>query len=394
MSGLTKIRVQNYRALADIELEVGPINLVFGPNGAGKSTLLDTIYFFRDCAIRGAEVASSERGHGIGILWDGAAEDQNILVELSAGGVTYGLSFSLSSGRIEPFPGERLESSSRSNVLIDRNSGSDKAALYNKDINQNPLIELREPEKLSLGLFLDFNRGDEEAGYLDRLLHFVRLYHSRSFHLWRLKQSGSESTHHTRLWDLGNNAWSVLRNLQDKQNVDARYSTIIKYMARAFPAFDGIVLEQTGPTSVYASFQEKGRRDAIFASGVSDGYLQLLLLLIALFSEGDNESVLLFDEPETSLHPWAIAVFGEAVKDAAEQWNKQVFLATHSPVLISQFEPEDTLVAGIEDGRAQFKRLSEMAEIQDLLEDYAAGSLYMSEAVAPQGPNTTANNDE
>ena len=84
---------------------------------------------------------------------------------------------------------------------------------------------------------------------------------------------------------------------------------------------------------------EKGRRSGIFASGASDGFLQLLLLLIALFSEGTRESVLLFDEPEMSLHPWALVVFARAVKLAAEQWNKQVFLATHSPVLISQFEP-------------------------------------------------------
>ncbi len=394
MSGLTRIHVKNYRALADVELDVGPINVVFGPNGAGKSTLLDTLYFFRDCAIRGVEVATSVRGHGIGILWDGAPGDQGIAVELSTEGVTYSLSFSLASGRIEPFPGERLLSSSRTDVLIDRSPGSDKAALYHKDMNQSPPIALREPEKLSLGLFLDFNRGDEEAGYLDRLLHYIRLYHSRSFHLWRLKQTGSESSHETRLWDLGNNAWSVLRNLQDKQNIDARYAAIMQYMAEAFPLFDGIVLEQTGPTSVYASFLEKGRREGILASGVSDGHLQLLLLLIALFSEGERESVLLFDEPETSLHPWALTVFARAVKVAAEGWNKQVFLATHSPVLISQFEPEDILVAGIEEGRARFDRLSEIEQVQDLLEDYAAGSLYMSETIAPQGPNAIANNSE
>lgn len=66
----------------------------------------------------------------------------------------------------------------------------------------------------------------------------------------------------------------MLRNLQDKRNVDERYDTIMRHMAEAFPAFDGIVLEQTGPASVYASFLEKGRRNAIFASGASDGYLQ------------------------------------------------------------------------------------------------------------------------
>ena len=394
MAGLTRIRVQNYCALADVELKVGPINVVFGPNGAGKSTLLDSLYFFRDCAIRGVEVASSERDHGIGILWDGAVEDQRITVELADGDVTYGLSFALSAGRIDSFPGERLWSSSRRINLIERNPGSDKAALYDTKIGQAPQIDLREPEKLTLGLFLDFNRGDEEAGHLNRLLHFVRLYHSRSFLLRHLKRVGSESSPQTRLWDLGNNAWSVLRNLQDKRNVDERYATIMRHMAEAFPVFDDIVLEQTGPSSVYASLMEKGRRKELFAAGASDGFLQLLLLLIALFSEGPRESVLLFDEPEVSLHPWALVVFARAVKRAAEQWNKQVFLATHSPVLISQFEPRDVLVAGIEDGRAQFDRLSEISEIRDLLEEYAAGSLYMSEAVARQGPSVSEESDE
>ena len=386
--GLNGIRVRNYRALADVDIEVGAINVLFGPNGAGKSTLLDTVYFFRDCAIRGVEVASSERDHGIGLLWDGASDDRRILVELAGGGVTYALSFSLAAGRIEPFPGERLVSPGRSLTLIERAPGSTSASLFNAGVGQAPAIELREPDKISLGLFLDFNSGDDEAGYLDRLLHFVRFYHSRSFRLGALKRSGSESSHHTRLWDRGDNAWSVLRNVQDKRNVDARYNTIMGYMAEAFPLFDDIVLEQTGPSSVYASFLEKGRSEAIFASGISDGVLQLLLLLVALFSEGDREAVLLFDEPEVSLHPWAISVLARAIKCAAAQWGKQIFVATHSPVLISQFEPEDILAARVEQGCVRFDRLSEIEEIKDLLEEYAPGSLYMSEAIAPQGRAT------
>ena len=94
--GLNRVRVQNYRALADVDIEVGPVNVLFGPNGAGASTLLDTMCFFRDCAMRGVEVASLERDHGIGLLWDGADEGARILLEVArGGGVTYGLSFSL-----------------------------------------------------------------------------------------------------------------------------------------------------------------------------------------------------------------------------------------------------------------------------------------------------------
>ena len=383
--GFDRVRVRNYRALADVDVGLGPVNVLFGPNGAGKSTLLDTIYFFRDCAIRGVEVASSERDHGIGLLWDGAGNDARILVELTGGGVTYGLSFSLAAGRIDPLPSELLVSSSRDLTLIERASGSTSASLFNEGVGQAASIDLREPDKISLGLFLDFNKGDYEAGHLDRLLRFVRFYPSRSFHLWPLKRRGSESSHQTRLWDTGINAWSVLRNVKDKRDVDARYATIMGYMSEAFPAFDDIVLEQTGPSSVYASFQEKGRSEAIFASGISDGVIQMLLLLLALFSEGDREAVLLFDEPEVSLHPWAIAVLARAIKCASAEWEKQVFVATHSPVLISQFEPEDILVAEVEQGGARFTRLSQIEEIKDLIEEYAAGSLYMSEALAPQG---------
>ena len=385
--------VRNYRALADVKLELRPINVVFGPNGAGKSTLLESLYFFRDCAIRGVEVASSEREHGIGILWDGALEDERISVEFANDVVSYALSFSLSAGRLDPFPGERLVSATREVPLIARRPGSDKAALYHAQVEQAPQISLREPDKLSLSLYLNFNDRDEEAADLEQLLHLVRLYNSRSFHLRPLKRRGSESSHQVRLWDFGNNAWSVLRNLQDKRNVDDRYDTIMRYMAEAFPAFDGIVVEQTGPTSVYASFQEKGRRQPIFASGTSDGHVQLLLLLIALFSEGQRDSVLLFDEPEVSLHPWALVVFARAVTEAAQQWNKQVFLATHSPVLISQFDPQGILVASMVEGCARFERLSEIHEFRDLLEEYAAGSLYMSGTVAPQGADALAESD-
>ena len=167
--GLNRVRVQNYRALADVDIEVGPINVLFGPNGAGKSTLLDTVYFFRDCAIRGVEVASSERDHGIGLLWDGADKGARILVELAGGGVTYGLSFSLAAGRIDPLPGEHLVSLRRSRTLIERTPGSTSASLFNERLRQAPVIELREPNKISLGLFLDFNGGDDEAGHLDHL---------------------------------------------------------------------------------------------------------------------------------------------------------------------------------------------------------------------------------
>jgi predicted ATPase len=157
-------------------------------------------------------------------------------------------------------------------------------------------------------------------------------------------------------------------------------------MKKAFTTtFDAIVIEPTGPNSLYARFLEIGRSQPIYASGVSDGHLQLLILLTTLFSEGkDRFALLLYDEPETSLHPWALAVLAEAMIEASERWNKQILVATHSPVLISQFEASQILSVEPVDGHSAISRLSEQSQIADLLEHYTPGNLYMSEMVAPQ----------
>jgi hypothetical protein len=76
---------------------------------------------------------------------------------------------------------------------------------------------LREPEKLSLGLYLDFNHGIAEGQDLDSLLRLVRYYPARSFAFRTLKRFGSESDTDTRLWERGENLWSVLRILHDRQ---------------------------------------------------------------------------------------------------------------------------------------------------------------------------------
>ena len=104
-----------------------------------------------------------------------------------------------------------------------------------------------------------------------------------------------------------------------------------------------------------------------------------------LFAESRGQySLMLFDEPETSLHPWAIAVLAKAIRHATEEWGRQVIMATHSPVLMSQFESDQSFAVESKDGRTRITRLSEIEGIQDLLEQYASGSLYMCETIAAQ----------
>lgn len=382
---LTHLRVKNFRSLANIDIELSNLNILFGSNGSGKSTFLDAIWFIRDCQIRGVEFASSQRNHGIGVLWDGADEDANISIEIETEKATYETLLGFSSGRIEPFVGERLYSKIRKLNLIDRKIGSDKATVCFPTTNQTTIMQLRDAEKLSLDGYTGVFNAMEEAGDIEDLLRFTYSYHSRSVNFNTLKRRGSESSSSVRLAPGCENLWSVLRNLHARRRVDKGYDTIVEYMREAFPFFDDLLIEHTSPITVYGSFLEKGRRNPIQASGVADGYIQMLINLTPLFSYGSLDTLILFDEPEISLHPWAIATFAKAVKLAAASWNKQIFIATHSPVLMSQFNPENILVTEVDEiGQTVIKRVSEMEEVQDLLEEYAIGSLYMSEAIAPQ----------
>jgi hypothetical protein len=148
---ITRMRVRNFRSLADVRVDTGPLNVLFGPNGSGKSSFLDTIWFVRDCATRSVELASSVRSHGIGLLFDGAAEGDRISVAVATDAAKYELVFGMSSGRIEPFAGGRLTSTRRSITLIDRAVGSDKASFYHANMQEQLPITLREPENLAWG---------------------------------------------------------------------------------------------------------------------------------------------------------------------------------------------------------------------------------------------------
>lgn len=394
---LRTISVRNFRCLKDVVVNARPINVLFGPNGIGKSSFLDAVWFVRDCAIRGTETASSDRHHGIGVLWDGAEPDARIEITLGSELAEYTVSFGYSSGRIEPFVGEQLRSLSREKVLVDRKIGSDSAIFYHEAMHQDMQVKLREPEKLAFTNYLLFCDPSEETEEMDDIFRSVHLYTSRSVELYRLRRLGSESSQHTFLYDRWQNLWSALRNLHGRQARDSRYPTIAKYMREAFPrSFSDLEFEPIGADRVTANFIEKNRRQPIQASGVSDGHLQMLGLLASLFGDSQRRfDLVMFDEPETSLHPHAISVFAEAVKDAARTHNTQVFISTHSPVLMSQFDVESCLI--LDSGKERetvVKPLADEDGIRDLLDQYALGSLFMAEEIAPQSSASSSSEAE
>ena len=384
---LTRLHVQNFRCWADVLIDMRPINVLFGPNGSGKSTLLEAIRLVRDCVSRDVVEAAMTRTHGFGMLQHGVDEWEGIVIGMETALAEYALQLGFSLGQIQPYAGEILHSKEKKVHLIERTTGSDEADFRYHEENSPVRTRLTFPEKLAL---IQYMQGTEftppTVFNLRSLLNSVHFYHSHYTDIYGLKQRGSESGMEISLREDGGNLWSVLRNIRDKSAIDSRYETIIGFMRKSFPNFNDLVFDPAGPNAIYARFVHKNTSYPVPPLSESEGQLQMLILLTSLFAQGDeNDTLILFDEPETSLHPYAISVFAEAVKQATKEWNKQVFIATHSPVLIGQFEPEDILATELpEFGQAVLKRVSEMEDIKDLLESYDTGSLYMVEAIAPQ----------
>jgi predicted ATPase len=86
--------------------------------------------------------------------------------------------------------------------------------------------------------------------------------------------------------------------------------------------------------------------------------------------------ILAIEEPEASLHPDAIRLIAEMLKDASQQ--KQILVTTHSPELVDALsdDPESIVVCEKDpDEGTQFHRLSS-SDLEAWLERYTLGELW------------------
>ena len=125
----------------------------------------------------------------------------------------------------------------------------------------------------------------------------------------------------------------------------------------------------------HLKWQQRGSEDVFNASQLSDGTLRFICLTTLMLhpSELQPETIIV-DEPELGLHPYAITVFAEMVKQISME--KQVIISTQSAELLNEFDVQDVMIVDRDDKGSQFKRLNE-EELRVWLEnDYDLGDLW------------------
>ena len=356
-----RLQVRNYRGLRAVDWSPEGVCALVGANGSGKTTLLDVPALLGDALDRGLARALEDHGGITNARNVYAADREPYDFEVTLGDVTWRLAPVLSESGFRPE--EKLTIDGR--VMISREAGADRAQIFGAD----------EPVRDVLALSIGAKQLIEEPVTLADLLSRYRLY--GSYDLETLRRSGSPDSSERRLHRRGSNVFSVLRNWRDKKADRRRYEFVIDGLRDMFgDFFDDLEFEKAAQV---VGADLRLRRDRVHSASLApDGWFVALLHLTALASTNEGE-VIAIDEPENALHPHAIKILLERMRDWSRRSSVTVLLATHSPVIINDFgtRPEQLFVM-------QPERLVSPVAVVDLkdrdwLAHFALGDLYVRE---------------
>ncbi len=356
MPELDAITIKGFKSIAAIEkVKLGAINIVIGANGSGKSNFIGAFAFLH--AIREGHLQDYviKAGGADKILHFGSKVTEKLEIHIFFKESVNQYQITLeATGTDQLYPSAEV------------------VYFWNKKTFNQPYLEMLP------------SRGSE-AGIsnpnLKKTANYVRLHFDR----WRIYHFHDTSpsspmkktadVHDNRyLRPDGSNLAAFLYYLREKH--ETAYRLIVRTIQRVAPFFDDFQLEpqQLNPEKIRLEWRHKGSEAYFDVAALSDGTLRFIALATLFLQPNDyRPSVILVDEPELGLHPYAITLFASLVKQASIE--TQVILSTQSPQLLDHFQPEDVLVADRVNGATQLTRL-ESAKLEIWLQDYSLGQLW------------------
>ena len=364
MRTLASITVKGFKSIACIEnLTLGPMNILIGSNGAGKSNFLDIFSFLHAIGTGNLREYVIRSGGPDRILHFGSNSTPQLTVHLS-------------------FDYENLQHEQFKEVQYEIVLSATDELLYPR----SEILSLSDKTRGTTAYSRRLVGRGGEAGISDS--HQVTGASTpvrNHFNNWALYHfhDTSRTSPIKRTVDVddnrylrpdGSNLAAFLHYLQQKH--EASYTLIRHTVQRVAPFFDDFRLQPQALNAdmIRLEWQHIGS-DAYFnASSLSDGTLRFIALATLLLQpEEYRPSVILLDEPELGLHPYAITLLASLVKQTS--FESQIILATQSPILLDHFQPEEVLVAERVNGGTTLTRL-EPTRLEAWLEDYSLGQLW------------------
>ena len=353
MAALDWITVEGFKSIKRIErLALKPINVLIGPNGSGKSNFIGMFPFLREIRAGRLQEYVLRSGGADRILHFGSRITPQLDVHASLGSTSNQYALTLASNAEDSlFPlREECHDSRLEHVLS--TSGPEA------------WISQRDPHNLD---------GDAVRN-VRRLLDSWRVHHFHDTSSTSPIKKTADVHDNRFLRHDGANLAAFLYFLRQKH--EDSYDLIRRTVRLVAPFLDDFQLQPQAlnQDKIRLEWRHVGSDAHFDASSLSDGTLRFIVLATLLLQPVSlRPSVILLDEPELGLHPYAITMLASLVQQASVE--TQVVFATQSTLLLDHFRPEDVLVADRVDGGTKLTRL-DAAQLQEWLQDYSLGQLW------------------
>lgn len=386
---LRRLSIKNYKSVKSVEFTPGPLTALVGPNAAGKSNFADGIGFLSDMYRDGLEIAVARRG-GFENIAHRKKKRSRSAIEFSVSVVLDEEEARLSSAlgmraRPEVLISHTLSFKTktagiRADFLVVQETVTVASAIGGGEFRPRVSLE-RSAEGLRVvrlggeaDLSADFVRVPftfewiesvvdsfppseslivSMGGLIPVLAGFARAMGTmRVFQLSPDMCRGAGSpTPRPELDRLGGNLPSIVDHLQ-RQHPRA-WDEVFSTMRMVLPDLTEIELDYTSSKTLGLYFHEEGQGTRWGMSQVSDGTVQALAMLCAVYDP--RTKFVVIEEPENSIHPWILRAFVNACRSVAEV--KQVMLTTHSPILLNLLEPREVWIASRRGGETRIEQL-------------------------------------
>lgn len=355
MNRLQGLTLNGFKSIKAMDLKLRPLNILIGANGAGKSNLISFFKMLNEMMAGRFQQYIGMSGRAQSLLHFGPKITPQIEAklefEVENGLDTYHLRLFHAAGDTLIFADETLS-------FLETGRTSPRTDQLGAGHQETKISEAAE-------------EGRQTARTLKYLLDRCRVYHFHdTSYTAGVRQSCYVGDNRWLMPDAGNLAALLLKFRED--NISA-YQRIVGTIRLIAPFFDDFVLEPAS-NRVILNWQEKDSDRVFGPHQFSDGTLRAICLVTLLLQPDDKlPELIVVDEPELGLHPYALNVVAALFSKAS--LHTQILISTQSSSFLDNFDPEDVIAVNREGKESQFKRLNPTV-LETWLEEYSLGEVW------------------
>lgn len=362
-----RIRIQNFKSLRDVTVELSSVTVFIGKSGTGKTNFALAIRFLRDYLVHGtqgqvAQVVQQYAPIKCATNPSGAVEFQ---VEFDVPGFEERFVYTLRLDEQGPDRLPQLESLEHGGRTVFRQALQPQGRRRDQPQweVEPTLVSPPKPGVMALGRL---------PGLEDVVVAYTALTAGIGVYAlpYDVLKAPAEADGASGLADDGRNFLRVMKdiaiNLQDV-TIRRGITAALRQVNSTVAAVELDAIQQ--PKTAYVGHRLGERTLTLELRQESDGFRRFYAHLLALYQTPPKQT-LVFEEPENGIYPGALALLADEFKAApeAQPARGQVLVTTHSPALLDHFSADQIRVVELVDLETKIGRLAEEQK-QSLVEE-------------------------